>query len=428
MIKFGIKQTDERITSQAGLSLVVAFFESVKLPELVNGTLPKPGSANGFSPYLYVLSLALMMIGGGEALDHVRKIASDKCLLKLLGISRLPSPDALGDWLRRHFKMAYPGMKTVMKAVFQPILAREERDDFTLDADATGIESHKDSAKMTYKGFPGYMPMLANLAEIPFFIVDDFREGNVPPQAKPLSILEEAMAFMPKGKRIARLRSDAAWYQAAVFNYCEDKGIMFSITADQDKAVVKEISRITEWHPLYDRDGRRTDQEWGETVHAMEKTEKSFRLIVLRTEKASEYPNQTRLFKEYRYHAIATNNEEAPAQEAIHWHNGRGQSENYNKEIKLGFGLEHLPCSDFEANALYFRIGILAYNMIVAMKHLALGDEWQTTTIKTLRWVLLNTAGKLMRHGRRWMLRLANLNRAAFDWWLDVRLRCRQLA
>lgn len=427
MIKFGIEQTDERITSQAGLSLVAEFSESLRLKELVNKHLPKPGSANGYSPHHHVLSLVLMMIGGGEALDHVRKIASDNCLLQLLGLEKLPSPDATGDWLRRHPKAGLSGARNVLKDIIQPILVRDEREDFTLDADATGIESNKEAAKMTYKGFHGYMPMLANLVEIPFFIVDEFREGNVSPQARALEILEEAVAFMPKGKRIARLRSDSAWYQAGVFNYCEREKIMFSITADQDVAVAKQIEKITEWHPFYDRDGFKTEQEWGETVHTMNKTKEAFRLIVLRTEKACETPNQTRLFKEYRYHAIATNNK-APAQEAIHWHNGRGQSENYNKEIKLGFGLEHLPCGDFGANALYFRIGILAYNLIVAMKNLALGDAWKTTTIKTLRWVLLNTAGKLVQHGRRWILRLANLNQAAFDWWRDVRLRCQQLA
>lgn len=32
--------------------------------------------------------------------------------------------------------------------------------EFTLDIDATGIESEKEAAKMTYKGYTGYMPMV----------------------------------------------------------------------------------------------------------------------------------------------------------------------------------------------------------------------------------------------------------------------------
>ena len=39
---------------------------------------------------------------------------------------------------------------------------------YTLDIDATGIEADKQSAKMTYKGFTGYMPMVGHVAENAF--------------------------------------------------------------------------------------------------------------------------------------------------------------------------------------------------------------------------------------------------------------------
>ena len=31
--------------------------------------------------------------------------------------------------------------------------------------DATGIEAHKESARRTYKGYPGYFPIVGHLAE-----------------------------------------------------------------------------------------------------------------------------------------------------------------------------------------------------------------------------------------------------------------------
>ncbi len=36
---------------------------------------------------------------------------------------------------------------------------------YTLDIDATGIAAEKESAKMTYKGYTGYMPIVGHLAE-----------------------------------------------------------------------------------------------------------------------------------------------------------------------------------------------------------------------------------------------------------------------
>ena len=44
---------------------------------------------------------------------------------------------------------------------------------------------------------------------------------------------------------------------------------------------------------------------------------------------------------EFCYHVIATNEKKKKAQEVIIWHNGRAGSKNDNKEIKLGFGMEH---------------------------------------------------------------------------------------
>jgi hypothetical protein len=39
-------------------------------------------------------------------------------------------------------------------------------------------------------------------------------------------------------------------------------------------------------------------------------------------------------------------------------------SENRIKELKLDVGGDTLPCSDFNANALYFRIAVLSYHLL----------------------------------------------------------------
>jgi len=49
-------------------------------------------------------------------------------------------------------------------------------------------------------------------------------------------------------------------------------------------------------------------------------------------------------------------------------HNGRGNSENWHKELKSGLGMEQMPCGQFEANAMYFAIGVLAYNLAQLLK------------------------------------------------------------
>jgi hypothetical protein len=69
--------------------------------------------------------------------------------------------------------------------------------------------------------------------------------------------------------------------------------------------------------------------------------------------------------------------------------------------------MEQMTSGQFKANALWFGIGVLAYNLVQAQKLLFLDPDWKTKTIATLRWQLLETAGRLIRHGRQWILRLA---------------------
>ncbi len=156
------------------------------------------------------------------------------------------------------------------------------------------------------------------------------------------------------------------------------------------------------WTPYRTREGWATDREIAETVHTMRGTEQAFRLVVLRW--ANPQPN---LFEteRYCYHAVATNREES-ASEVIWKHNQRGESENWHKELKAGFGMEQMPCGEFAANAMYFSIGALAYNLGQVLKRRVLPEAYQTATVATLRWKLYRLAAKLVRHARGWVLRV----------------------
>lgn len=204
-------------------------------------------------------------------------------------------------------------------------------------------------------------------------------------------------------------------------NHCWEEKETFTLTADQDRAVKAAIRQIPEsqWQPYRTREGVATDREIAETVHTMEGTQQAFRLIVLR------WPNpQPTLFdsERYCYHAVASNREE-PAPEVIWKHNGRGNSENWHKELKGGLGMEHMPCGQFHANALYFAIGVLAYNLAQLLKRQVLPESYRTVTVATLRWKLYRLAGKLVRHARQWILQI----KADVEKWLllqGARLRC----
>lgn len=74
--------------------------------------------------------------------------------------------------------------------------------------------------------------------------------------------------------------------------------------------------------------------------------------------------------------------------------NERAYIESHIKEIKTGFGMEQMPTGDFGANALYFGIGILSYNLFIAQKYFTMPVEWAGKTIKSIRWLLVEVVEK----------------------------------
>jgi hypothetical protein len=419
VLPFKLETTKDMITPHAGLALLGEFAVGLGLNKALDRHLPGPGSGAGYLPSEHVFPLVLMLSGGGRSLEDSREIRSDAGLREILPLRRMPSTDATGDWLRRSGNNGgLEGLGAVNRRILKRALKKKKEKEYTLDIDATGIESEKETAKMTYKGYTGYMPMVGHLAENGLVVGDEFREGNDSPGSRNLEFLKYCERQMPKGKKIKAFRGDSAAYQANVINYCQNNGIKYAIGGDLDEAVKKVIPTIKddEWRPYQ-------NGFIGETVHCMNKTKEAFRLVVIRR------PFQGNLFDSEespeRYTIIATNRDES-AEELVKWYNQRGEcSENRIKELKIGFGMERMPCGQFEANAVFFRIGVLAYNIGRLFILSTMDESWHRHQVQTLRWKFYGTAGKIVFHGRYVYLKVSRSLQKLFA---HVRLRSWEFA
>lgn len=420
VLPFKLAATDETLTAHAGLAIFGEYLAAMGTRHLINHELPKPGSAKGYLPSAFIEPMVLMLHGGGRTLEDMREIRNDTGLLTLLQMQgSVPSSDAAGDFLRRTGKNSLAALHRVNNGTMRRLVKRDATEAYTLDIDALQIIAEKREAHYTYKGEKGYMPMVGHLAENGLVIGHEFREGNAAPASENLEFMQMCERSLPKGKKIKAVRADSAAYQAKVFNFCEKTGKVFAIGAKQDVAVKAAIRAIPEsaWRLFH-------DGEVAETVHCMDETEEAFRLIVKRT------PQDQDLFEEtvapYRYHAIASNRpvEEGSAA-TMEWYAKRGDaSENRIKDLKIGFNMEHMPCGTFEANAAFFAIGVLAYNLYVGFRSLVLGEGFARSQVQTVRWKLYQTAGKIVRHSRKVVLKISA---AALDLFTMIRERCAKL-
>lgn len=97
---------------------------------------------------------------------------------------------------------------------------------------------------------------------------------------------------------------------------------------------------------------------------------------------------------------------QSPAHPALDWHNQRGQAENFTKDLKRGFGPQGVPCGGTWADVVWCRLGVIAYNMVIGFKRLACPTAWGRHTIATLRWKLVQVAGRIVRHAGQVVLKL----------------------
>ena len=417
-----LETSNEKLTSLSGLLILEEMAQAKGLWRRVDELLPGPGSGRGYRASEFVRPLVWLLTAGGRRLEEIRELRAEQEVLKELGMKRLPEAGTMGDWLRRMGSGVGIERMDQLNEEWIGVYLENQPQEITLDVDATVIEADKAEAEWSYQGVRGYQPMLGYVDGI--CVHQEFRAGNEPAGARAVEFLRACEKRLPSGKQIY-LRSDSAYYQAEVINQFSQAGRTFSITTDQDVAVKEAIGQIAadQWEKFYTPDGMATDREIAETVHCMAHTEQSFRLIVLRWSN-----RQQDLFEPHRYcyHVVASNREEKASQ-VIWRHNGRGESENWHKELKIGFGMEQMPCGQMQANAMFFAIGVLAYNLNLMLKADLLPESYRRCTIATLRWQIYRMAGKLVRHGRRWMLKIKT-DSEKLAMLMAVRARCWQMS
>lgn len=189
VLPFKLKSTDETLIAQGGLVLFGEYCQALGLRRWLDQALPAPGSGAGHAASDHALALVLMLHGGGRCLEDSRTLRADRGLRELRKL-KVPSSDALGDWLRRRGTDAgLAGLREVQRRVLCQALSSSECRAHTLDIDATRIVAEKKTARRTYKGEIGYMPMLGHLAETGLAVGDEFRDGNVAPATRNLEFI-----------------------------------------------------------------------------------------------------------------------------------------------------------------------------------------------------------------------------------------------
>lgn len=206
------------------MPLVEEIVEKLYIREKIDELFGRPGSNGGIKASDHVMTLVYMFIDGALHLEDVRHLQSDEAFKEILKEMKLPTSNAIGDWLRRNGGKA--SEKKILSVINQ-LLKGLSKDGHTLDIDATIIESDKGDSGKTYKGSYGYQPLLGIISENGMAVGSDFREGNVSPQSGIVEFIKSCRKTYSKEIKI--IRSDSAGWQKEVVDYCQESEVKESI-------------------------------------------------------------------------------------------------------------------------------------------------------------------------------------------------------
>jgi Transposase DDE domain group 1 len=403
------------LVSHAGAALLAEAADRLGLTAALSRELAGMRERRGrHDPGRVVRDLVVMLADGGDCLADLRAVrdqeplfgavASDATAFRV--IDAIAGEPALVQSLRGARARA---RENAWKAGAAP-----ER--IIIDIDATLITSHseKDGAAGTFKGGFGFHPLLAYLDETREALAGVLRPGNAGANTASdhLDVVDLALEQLPRevveqGSLVVRTDSAAATHELT--DELRAARISFLMGFDLTETIRRAILALgeTAWRSAIGQDGKQRDGAW--VAEITDRLDLSgwpvgSRVIVRRER---PHPGAQLSFTDHEGHRfLATLTDlQGDAVELECLHRARASAEDRVRNGKQT-GLENLPFRDFDLNAVWLELSLIAQDLIAWTQHLTLDGELAICEPKTLRYRLLHTAGRLAFHARRATLRL----------------------
>jgi len=426
---------EEAASPHAGALALSRVYRSLGLPDLIAANLRLRQRQRGFEESQMIESITLLQSIGGDCPEDMRLLAQDPCLERGLGY-RPPKATAVRGFLERFHdeklealrpsreeqkSFIVPssgpveGLQNVQAGAVRRIAQRyaeqgQAQRIATIDQDATIIESHKAAALAHYEGGRGYQPMVAVWAEADLVVADEFRDGNVPAKQDPLTCAQMAFAALPTDLTARYFRGDSACHESGLLDWLKDPArapepggpIEFAVSAVMSPALAVAVRAVAEkgWKTFGTEDDG-TLRQWAEVdfvpgEKSEHKDSQPLRYVGLRLLKP-----QGLLFadgSDRHFHAVVTNRK-LDGGRLLDWHREKaGTVEHVHDEVKNWLGGGHLPSQHFAANAAWFKLALLTYNLVSATRGLCFSAEERTVRMKKFRLLLIHVAGRMNRN------------------------------
>jgi len=217
-------------------------------------------------------------------------------------------------------------------------------------------------------------------------------------------VVERLRAAFPKLE--LRLRADNGFAGPELYDYCEDNRIEYFVNVGTHKKMVDHTEEMQRRAvALFDAAEKSAPvQVFGEFEYQA-KSWRRVRRIVAKAAHTLVGPDER---------LLVTNSSLAPV-EVYGFYAGRGQEENWIKDLKRGLKSDRLSCSAFAANELRLVLFCVAYQLLHELRRRARAPL-RSVRLDTLRLRFLRVAARVKTTARRIWVRVSTTYVWRDDW------------
>jgi hypothetical protein len=195
------------------------------------------------------------------------------------------------------------------------------------------------------------------------------------------------------------LRGDAAFASPDVYEYLEDKGILYAVRLPANQVLSREIDH------LMTRPVGRPSKKPKVIFHSF-------------SYQAASWKRPRRVIAKVEWHEgeflpkvgfIVTNMSSSP-EAVVHFYNRRGTCEQDIKEGKHALTWTRLSCSRFSSNRVRLALFVLAYNLGNFMRRFALPKEVSHWSLSSIQLKLIKIGARIVSHSRMTVFQMAEVS------------------
>jgi len=224
------------------------------------------------------------------------------------------------------------------------------------------------------------------------------RPGNVHSADRWKELLEPIVRRY-ENKRVRKyFRGDAAFAKPEIYEYLEEKGLLYAIRLPANDVLYNEIKHLLT-RPV-GRPSSRPVVRFHDFKYQAASWKKKRRVV------AKVEWHQGDLFPRVGF--IVTNMS-ARADNVVKFYNGRGIAEQWIKEGKYALNWTRLSCKHFASNQVRLGLFVLAYNLGNFLRRLVLPGKLKHWSLRTLLVKLIKIGAKVLRHSRYVIFQMAEV-------------------